>query len=43
MNILAEIAERTKLRVAEERARLPLSEVRRRAEAAAKEREPFAF
>lgn len=43
MNILAEIAGRTKLRVAEEKVRRPLSEVMRLAEAVAKEREPFAF
>ena len=43
MNILAEIAARTKLRAAEDKKRLPLAEVRRLAESAAKGAASFAF
>lgn len=43
MNILAEIAEKTKARVAEDKKRVPPAEVRREAEAAAKTRTPRAF
>ncbi len=43
MNILAEIAEKTKLRVAEEKARLPLVFLRAAAEEAAADRTPLAF
>ena len=43
MNILAEIAEKTKIRVAEDKKRAPLADVRRAAEEAAKARTPRAF
>ncbi len=43
MNILAEIAEKTKDRVAEDKKRAPLAEVRRAAEETAKARTPQAF
>lgn len=43
MNILAEIADRTRTRVEDEKKCLPLAEVRRQAESAAKERESFLF
>lgn len=43
MNILEEIAERTKIRVAEDKKRAPLAEVRRAAEEAAKARAPRGF
>ena len=39
MNILEEIAERTRIRVAEDKKRAPLADVRRAAEEAAKLRE----
>ena len=43
MNILEKIAERTKIRVAEDKKRAPLADVRRAAEEAAKARAPRAF
>ena len=43
MNILEEIAERTRIRVAEDKKRAPLADVRRAAEEAAKARAPRAF
>lgn len=43
MNILEEIAERTRIRVAEDKKRAPLADVRRDAEEAAKARTPRAF
>ena len=43
MNILEEIAERTRIRVAEDKKRAPLADVRRAAEEAAKARAPRGF
>ena len=43
MNILEEIAERTRIRVAEDKKLAPLADVRRAAEEAAKARTPRAF